>query len=148
MREVLRKYISCFRSVLQTSISFLNLSVFTLKKRMSSIRILTGILIILSAFILLLHQKQHIQGVSAATVNMENNHRPHRPVPRVAARLPVHYSKIRTESLSDFLDDDDLFDLSKRQVADDYGHLRFGKRGEDFDDYGHLRFGRSGGEKK
>lgn len=45
-------------------------------------------------------------------------------------------------------DDDDIFDLSKRQQpnSDDYGHLRFGKRDEQFDDYGHMRFGR--GERK
>jgi len=35
--------------------------------------------------------------------------------------------------------------MQKRQQYDDYGHMRFGKRGgktNDFDDYGHLRFGR------
>lgn len=39
-----------------------------------------------------------------------------------------------------FLDDEDV---EKR--FDDYGHMRFGKRGgegEQFDDYGHMRFGR------
>lgn len=45
------------------------------------------------------------------------------------------------------VDEDDLFELPKRQTSDDYGHLRFGKRGEQFDDYGHMRFGRSGSEK-
>lgn len=49
--------------------------------------------------------------------------------------------------ISDFIIDesDDLFDISKRQF-DDYGHMRFGKRGDPedkFDDYGHMRFGRS-----
>lgn len=40
------------------------------------------------------------------------------------------------------MDDDDLFDKSKR--FDDYGHMRFGKRAGDdqFDDYGHMRFGK------
>lgn len=41
-------------------------------------------------------------------------------------------------------DDDILLDMSKK--FDDYGHMRFGKRGGDgdqFDDYGHMRFGRS-----
>lgn len=41
-------------------------------------------------------------------------------------------------------DDDLLLDMSKK--FDDYGHMRFGKRGGDgdqFDDYGHMRFGRS-----
>lgn len=38
-------------------------------------------------------------------------------------------------------DDEDLIDKSKRY--DDYGHMRFGKRGDDhFDDYGHMRFGK------
>lgn len=46
----------------------------------------------------------------------------------------------------DFIVDDDdiLLDMSKK--FDDYGHMRFGKRGGDgdqFDDYGHMRFGRS-----
>lgn len=39
------------------------------------------------------------------------------------------------------VDDDDFIDKSKRY--DDYGHMRFGKRGDDkFDDYGHMRFGK------
>uniref|UniRef100_A0A182NZB9 Sulfakinin neuropeptide n=1 Tax=Anopheles dirus TaxID=7168 RepID=A0A182NZB9_9DIPT len=40
-------------------------------------------------------------------------------------------------------EDDDAVGLVKR--FDDYGHMRFGKRGgegEQFDDYGHMRFGR------
>ncbi|XP_059613935.1 uncharacterized protein LOC132260048 [Phlebotomus argentipes] len=42
-------------------------------------------------------------------------------------------------------DEDSPFsDVSKR--FDDYGHMRFGKRGagegDQFDDYGHMRFGR------
>ena len=45
--------------------------------------------------------------------------------------------------LMDFLLEYDDEDRSKR--FDDYGHMRFGKRGgeEQFDDYGHMRFGRS-----
>uniref|UniRef100_A0A1B6EE29 Sulfakinin n=1 Tax=Clastoptera arizonana TaxID=38151 RepID=A0A1B6EE29_9HEMI len=48
--------------------------------------------------------------------------------------------------VSDFIIDesDDVFDMNKRQF-DDYGHMRFGKRGDPedkFDDYGHMRFGR------
>ncbi|XP_055643568.1 callisulfakinin [Toxorhynchites rutilus septentrionalis] len=50
-------------------------------------------------------------------------------------RIPLSY-------LADIsLTDDD--DIEKR--FDDYGHMRFGKRGgegEQFDDYGHMRFGR------
>lgn len=46
------------------------------------------------------------------------------------------------------MDDDDFFELPKRQASDDYGHMRFGKRGDEtFDDYGHMRFGRSGSDK-
>lgn len=52
-------------------------------------------------------------------------------------QLPIAY-------LADisFIDDEDV---EKR--FDDYGHMRFGKRGgggegEQFDDYGHMRFGR------
>jgi hypothetical protein len=48
-----------------------------------------------------------------------------------------------------FLDQlDALVDEDKREF-DDYGHMRFGKRGEQaagFDDYGHMRFGRAGSE--
>lgn len=48
----------------------------------------------------------------------------------------------------DALDDDDdaLFEANKRQMSDDYGHMRFGKRGggdNDFAEYGHMRFGRA-----
>ncbi|XP_046734083.1 uncharacterized protein LOC124404187 [Diprion similis] len=39
-------------------------------------------------------------------------------------------------------DDEDITELNKRQLSDDYGHMRFGKR-EQFDDYGHMRFGRN-----
>lgn len=56
----------------------------------------------------------------------------------------VQLSRSKTPNEFDILsDDDDLFDMSKK--FDDYGHMRFGKRGEgdQFDDYGHMRFGRS-----
>lgn len=55
-------------------------------------------------------------------------------------------SKIIPIELDLLLDDEEMYDKSKRY--DDYGHMRFGKRGEDqFDDYGHMRFGkRAGGE--
>ena len=45
------------------------------------------------------------------------------------------------------LDEDDaILELNKRQLSDDYGHMRFGKRAPaEFDDYGHMRFGRSNG---
>lgn len=47
---------------------------------------------------------------------------------------------IGTDSYLNFIDDEDV---EKR--FDDYGHMRFGKRGgegDQFDDYGHMRFGR------
>lgn len=59
-----------------------------------------------------------------------------------------HVVRARIEPIvGDVLLDDteDGLDLSKRQF-DDYGHMRFGKRGDPedkFDDYGHMRFGRS-----
>ncbi|CAO1373305.1 unnamed protein product [Diamesa hyperborea] len=43
----------------------------------------------------------------------------------------------------EFVDDNIVNDMDKR--FDDYGHMRFGKRGgegDQFDDYGHMRFGR------
>ncbi|XP_055295054.1 drosulfakinins [Sitodiplosis mosellana] len=51
--------------------------------------------------------------------------------------------KIQPLELDLLVDDDDFIDKSKRY--DDYGHMRFGKRGDDkFDDYGHMRFGKRG----
>ncbi|XP_039970427.1 drosulfakinins [Bactrocera tryoni] len=53
----------------------------------------------------------------------------------------ISRSKIPIEL--DLLVENEDRDRSKR--FDDYGHMRFGKRGgeEQFDDYGHMRFGRS-----
>nr|CAD7569749.1 unnamed protein product [Timema californicum] len=59
--------------------------------------------------------------------------------------MRAHLTPIESPAdvMSDFLiDDEDVIDFNKRQ-SDDYGHMRFGKRGEQFDDYGHMRFGRS-----
>ncbi|KAK4879815.1 hypothetical protein RN001_007961 [Aquatica leii] len=106
----------------------------------------SGILFILSALILFIIHDHNLNSATAAAI--DGSHRQHRPIPRVSATIPLRFNKIRTETLSDLFDDDDLFDLSKRLVTDDYGHLRFGKRGEDFDDYGHLRFGRNGRDKE
>ncbi|XP_012255947.2 callisulfakinin [Athalia rosae] len=39
-------------------------------------------------------------------------------------------------------EDEEITELNKRQLSDDYGHMRFGKR-DQFDDYGHMRFGRN-----
>lgn len=56
---------------------------------------------------------------------------------KLRSRIPLNLD------LMDFLLEYDDEDRSKR--FDDYGHMRFGKRGgeEQFDDYGHMRFGRS-----
>lgn len=54
------------------------------------------------------------------------------------------HGKVATNmDLVDFLLEYEDDDRNKR--FDDYGHMRFGKRGgeEQFDDYGHMRFGRS-----
>lgn len=54
-------------------------------------------------------------------------------------------SKIIPIELDLLLDDEEMDDKSKRY--DDYGHMRFGKRGgeDQFDDYGHMRFGKRAG---
>ncbi|XP_011188135.1 callisulfakinin [Zeugodacus cucurbitae] len=70
------------------------------------------------------------------------NHRNLRPVYGFGPKmLQVSRSKIPIEL--DLLVENEEGDRSKR--FDDYGHMRFGKRGgeEQFDDYGHMRFGRS-----
>ncbi|XP_030371026.1 drosulfakinins [Scaptodrosophila lebanonensis] len=55
--------------------------------------------------------------------------------------LQISRSKIPIE-LDLLVDNDAAGERPKR--FDDYGHMRFGKRGGDdqFDDYGHMRFGR------
>lgn len=53
----------------------------------------------------------------------------------------ISRSKVQPLEVDLLVDDDDFIDKSKRY--DDYGHMRFGKRGDDqFDDYGHMRFGK------
>ncbi|XP_071513110.1 uncharacterized protein Dsk isoform X2 [Panulirus ornatus] len=50
------------------------------------------------------------------------------------------------ELVSDFEDPElmDFHDAAGKREFDEYGHMRFGKRGGgEYDDYGHLRFGRS-----
>ncbi|KAK9879477.1 hypothetical protein WA026_006546 [Henosepilachna vigintioctopunctata] len=57
-------------------------------------------------------------------------------------KVPLKRSNSKLNLLDVFLDDED-FDFNEKRQFDDYGHMRFGKRGEDhLDDYGHLRFGR------
>lgn len=60
----------------------------------------------------------------------------------ISSRLvPAQRPKMQPLELDLVVDDDDFLDKSKRY--DDYGHMRFGKRGDDqFDDYGHMRFGK------
>ncbi|KAK9509860.1 hypothetical protein O3M35_004761 [Rhynocoris fuscipes] len=53
--------------------------------------------------------------------------------------------RIRPERMFNTADDDPMDLLDKRQF-NEYGHMRFGKRGgsdEKFDDYGYMRFGRA-----
>nr|QHB80571.1 sulfakinin [Carabus violaceus] len=105
----------------------------------SKILRITIITIIICVF--LSHRQQ---SVKATPTNVgENNHLTRNRAVRFSPRLGSQYARSRQEPAVDFLDDDDLFDLTKRQ-SDDYGHMRFGKR--EFDDYGHMRFGRSGSE--
>ncbi|KAH8338751.1 drosulfakinins [Drosophila kikkawai] len=57
-------------------------------------------------------------------------------------RVPLFSRPLIPIELDLLLDNDD--DRTKAKRFDDYGHMRFGKRGGDdqFDDYGHMRFGR------
>ena len=78
----------------------------------------------------------------------QNYKRYHRSAVNSGSKTLISRSKIIPIELDLLLDDEEMYDKSKRY--DDYGHMRFGKRagGEDqFDDYGHMRFGkRTGGE--
>ncbi|KAH8369195.1 hypothetical protein KR009_003854 [Drosophila setifemur] len=57
-------------------------------------------------------------------------------------RVPLFSRPMIPIELDLLLDGDD--DRTKSKRFDDYGHMRFGKRGGDdqSDDYGHMRFGR------
>ncbi|KAL3283151.1 hypothetical protein HHI36_006304 [Cryptolaemus montrouzieri] len=102
-------------------------------------KILTGIFLVLSAYLFIIYQFQNVS--SAIPLRTPNINRPDR---RNFEKLPQRRSNSKSDFIfSDFLDDDE-FELSNKRQIDDYGHMRFGKRGEDqFDDYGHMRFGRS-----
>nr|CAD7207579.1 unnamed protein product [Timema douglasi] len=68
---------------------------------------------------------------------------PHKSGPQQFMRAHLRPIESPPDMMSDFLiDDEDVIDFNKRQ-SDDYGHMRFGKRGEQLDDYGHMRFGHS-----
>ncbi|XP_055681780.1 drosulfakinins [Lutzomyia longipalpis] len=65
-------------------------------------------------------------------------------VPRI---FVAHHRPKTPQEVGWFIDEDEdnsFGEVSKR--FDDYGHMRFGKRGngegDQFDDYGHMRFGR------
>ncbi|XP_044268639.1 drosulfakinins [Tribolium madens] len=108
---------------------------------------LTGVFLISSVYLLFIHQFQNASAAPGNVNNVDSHRLRARPFSRLTPRTS-QYSRIKAEPINEFIvDDDDLFELSKRQTSDDYGHLRFGKRGEEpFDDYGHMRFGRSGSD--
>ncbi|XP_076270392.1 drosulfakinin [Rhynchophorus ferrugineus] len=91
----------------------------------------------------------HIESLSISGSNglYERNLNRNSGLSRYHVKSGSRYSKIKPENFNELTDDDDVFEHSKRQQqppSDDYGHLRFGKRDEQFDDYGHMRFGRNG----
>lgn len=83
-----------------------------------------------------------------STQNYKRYHRSPMNGGSLASGSKTLRSKIIPIELDLLLDDEEMYDKSKRY--DDYGHMRFGKRGggeDQFDDYGHMRFGkRAGGE--
>ncbi|KAJ9587735.1 hypothetical protein L9F63_018843 [Diploptera punctata] len=115
---------------------------------MASILLLT-----LGIYIFLQHQYVYAAPSSSDAVGSGNNNlegagqrtrsRPFlQTSPRASQYLRARLVPMESSnSIDDFIIDDDNIDFSKRQ-SDDYGHLRFGKR-EPFEDYGHMRFGRS-----
>ncbi|KAJ3654411.1 hypothetical protein Zmor_013601 [Zophobas morio] len=110
--------------------------------------VFTGIFLLSSIYLLFIHQFHNASAAPGNVNNLEAHRTRGRPFARLGSRGSGQYARIKPEPFGEFIvDDDDLFELSKRQTSDDYGHLRFGKRGEEtFDDYGHMRFGRSGSE--
>lgn len=126
-------------------------------------RIVTAFLLIFVVFIFKMDKSLLVNGAPSPN-SLEAIHRhksrpllrilPNSQYPRLKADFTdfigkyycVIFGKRRYDIvICQIVDDDDFFELSKRQTSDDYGHLRFGKRGdEQFDDYGHMRFGRNG----
>ncbi|KAJ8952254.1 hypothetical protein NQ318_007413 [Aromia moschata] len=124
----------------------------------------TGMFVLTSLYLLLAYQF----GISLAAPGGSPNQETHRPRSRTLGRFsrPIQYARLKPEQfINDFIvtfvikgnyfnnmSSNDIammtmtsLNSQKRQTNDDYGHLRFGKRGEEiFDDYGHMRFGRSG----
>ncbi|XP_063697784.1 drosulfakinins [Culicoides brevitarsis] len=64
-----------------------------------------------------------------------SNKRMARPLYAINAYRREHVNPVDME----FMDESDI---DKRGTMDDYGHLRFGKRGQEIGDYGYMRFGR------
>ncbi|KAI4465698.1 sulfakinin family [Holotrichia oblita] len=88
-------------------------------------------------------RSQQVNGAPSPN-SLEAIHR-HKSRPLLRILPNSQYPRLKADFTDFIVDDDDFFELSKRQTSDDYGHLRFGKRGdEQFDDYGHMRFGRNG----
>ncbi|RZF41044.1 hypothetical protein LSTR_LSTR002676 [Laodelphax striatellus] len=127
---------------------------------------ITAVLLTVGVFLLVQHQVSicalanvaSSEMLTSSSNDLANSRSPSSS--RRRASLPVILSQSRPMSrqlirarltaveplISDLLidDSDDLMEIGKRQ-SDDYGHMRFGKRGEvddKFDDYGHMRFGR------
>ncbi|KAG5886106.1 hypothetical protein JTB14_031705 [Gonioctena quinquepunctata] len=108
----------------------------------------TGVFIITSLYLLLTYQFGIALGAPGSS--SQESHRSRNG--GFGRYRPPQYARIKNEPfINDFIvDDDDIFEFSKRQGnSDDYGHMRFGRKGEEVsDDYGHMRFGRSNAENK
>ncbi|XP_019873919.1 uncharacterized protein LOC109602040 [Aethina tumida] len=104
--------------------------------------LLTGMFLITSLYLLFIHQLQSVQPAHVPSADLHRVRA--RPINRFNKPLLNQLARIKEPVDAFIVDEDDLFDLAKRQTSEDYGHLRFGKRDEQFDDYGHMRFGRGG----
>lgn len=83
----------------------------------------------------------NVNGAGTARTHLGNNNRRNQRSIGYGPRFfPISHSKIPIEL--ELLVNNEEAERPKR--FDDYGHMRFGKRGNDdqFDDYGHMRFGR------
>lgn len=80
-------------------------------------------------------EAQPLKVSGSQTWNRYSNKRLSRPLYAINAYRRDHINPAELE----FVDESDI---DKRGTMDDYGHLRFGKRGQEWEDYGHMRFGR------
>lgn len=114
--------------------------------------LITTFFVVTAVYFLTMCQIERIYATPSNGNTENHRNRASRGIPRYHSRSATQYGRMKPDTMfNDFGDDDDIFDLSKRQQppSDDYGHLRFGKRDEmKFDDYGHMRFGRNGGDTK